>query len=48
MTFRGSIMRVNRLTDNCRAFSLRGMIVGDLLRLRAIGFVFAIVTGIVG
>jgi hypothetical protein len=34
-------MRVNRLTDNFRVFSLRGMIVGDLLWLLAIGFVFA-------
>jgi hypothetical protein len=41
-------MRVNRLTDNFRIFSLRGMIVGDLLWLLAIGFVFAILTGIVG
>jgi len=41
-------MRVNRWTDNFRIFSLRGMIVGDLLWLPAIGFVFAILTGIVG
>jgi len=44
----GEHMRVNRWTDNFRIFSLRGMIVGDLLWLPAIGFVFAILTGIVG
>jgi len=41
-------MRVNRWTDNFRIFSLRRMIVGDLLWLLAIGFMFAILTGIVG
>jgi hypothetical protein len=41
-------MRVRRLVDDSGLFSARGTVVGDLLWLLVIGFVFAIVTGIVG
>ena len=44
----GSIMRVARLTENFRILSSRGMVVGDLLWLLVIAFLFAIITGMVG
>ncbi len=44
----GSIMRVARLTEKFRILSSRGMVVGDLLWLLVIAFLFAIITGMVG
>jgi hypothetical protein len=44
----GSIMRASRLTENFRILSPRGMVVGDILWLLVIAFLFAIITGVVG
>jgi len=41
-------MRASRLTENFRILSPRGMVVGDLLWLLVIAFLFAIITGMVG
>jgi hypothetical protein len=41
-------MRVRRLVADFGLFSSKGTAVADLLWLLVIGFVFAIVTGIVG
>ena len=41
-------MRVARLTENFRILSPRRMVVGDLLWLLVIAFLFAIITGVVG
>jgi len=41
-------MRASRLTENFHILSGRGMVVGDLLWLLVIAFLFAIITGVVG
>jgi len=41
-------MRASRLAENFRILSGRGMVVGDLLWLLVIAFLFAIITGVVG